>query len=727
MYQAATTNNPTSINTCSTLVNLNSNQTDFHYNNSRGNNNIINNNNNDNFFRRLSTTLAEAAEEAPVGYSALAEHGNLAISHHTEVSTSQQEQYYANKNEDLLLDIQQSETGRISSGTNFDEPIERRYQQERQLSCNEQTQGTLTLDEIGAILNSKEFSFDFQHEAGDHKLRPTALPCTPVAINQNNHCLNGNSDSDNNQNFTKQEIHTPNEEKTKAAIYEHLRRSIEGTEDLGRTDNDDRILLSSNNNHPNLKLTTGQSSSGETPITDKVNNIQDSSRTTNLMKNISTTTTRNNNMAAKNNGLNMDEAQQQPFVEIIEQPAKCALRFRYKCEGRSAGSLPGVNSTADQKTYPSIRINNYTGRAVVVISCVTKEAPYLAHPHNLVGKEGCKKGICTIVINNYEAQMVRSFSGLGIQCVKRKDIEESLNLRESINVDPFRNGFQHKLNSSNIDLNVVRLCFQVFIEGSTPNKCDVPLRPVVSDSIHDKKAMSDLIITKLSHCSAPASGGREVILLCDRIARDDIQLRFYEEREGKLIWETYMDISPTDVHKQVAICFKSPKYYNENIQQPVMARLQLKRLSDQQMSEPRLFQFLPCESEEDMVQRKRQKIEWANMNHYVLDNILLQQQPNCSTGNPLLPVPQVPQLPLGELSMHRQHHLQQQHQQPASNLLDGPFQHPNELQQHNNTTTTNTNNLNHLQRQQAHQNTSQHDAAASTTTNTSTATAIYNR
>lgn len=339
---------------------------------------------------------------------------------------------------------------------------------------------------------------------------------------------------------------------------------------------------------------------------------------------------------------NLIPENRRPHVEIVEQPAKCSLRFRYRCEGRSAGALPGINSTMENKTYPSIKIHDYVGRAVVVVSCVTKDAPYKAHPHNIVGKEGCKKGICTIVINN-ELDTIKSFSSLGIQCVKKKDIDESLSLRESINVDPFRNGFEHKLCGSTIDLNVVRLCFQVFIEGSIPFKCDIPLVPVVSDPIHDKKAMSDLVITKLSHCSAPATGGREVILLCDRISKDDIQIRFYEERDEKLIWETHTDLAPTDIHKQVAICFKTPKYYNENITQPVMCKIQLKRISDKQVSEPRLFQFLPCESDEDIISRKRQKIEWVNMNYYALDNIL---QPN-------------------QAQAQHNHHHQQQHQQQA--------------------------------------------------------------
>lgn len=63
-------------------------------------------------------------------------------------------------------------------------------------------------------------------------------------------------------------------------------------------------------------------------------------------------------------------------VKITEQPAPKALRFRYECEGRSAGSIPGANSTSDNKTYPSIQVVNYRGRAVVVVSCVTKEQPY---------------------------------------------------------------------------------------------------------------------------------------------------------------------------------------------------------------------------------------------------------------------------------------------------------------------------------------------------------------
>lgn len=127
-------------------------------------------------------------------------------------------------------------------------------------------------------------------------------------------------------------------------------------------------------------------------------------------------------------------------MKIVEQPASKALRFRYECEGRSAGSIPGASSTPENKTFPSIQVVGYKGRAVVVVSCVTKDEPYRPHPHNLVGREGCKKGVCTMEIS--PDTMCVTFSNLGIQCVKKKDIENALRVREEIKVDPFMSKFE---------------------------------------------------------------------------------------------------------------------------------------------------------------------------------------------------------------------------------------------------------------------------------------------
>ncbi|XP_014470289.1 PREDICTED: embryonic polarity protein dorsal-like [Dinoponera quadriceps] len=282
---------------------------------------------------------------------------------------------------------------------------------------------------------------------------------------------------------------------------------------------------------------------------------------------------------------------EQPYVKIIEQPASKALRFRYECEGRSAGSIPGANSTPENKTFPSIRIIGYKGRAMVVVSCVTKDAPYRPHPHNLVGKEVCKQGVCTVEVP--AGNMIVTFSNLGIQCVKKKDIEEALKVREELRVDPFRTGFEHKKQPTNIDLNAVRLCFQVFLEGSRKGKFTKPLAPIVSDPIYDKKAMSDLVICKLSHCSAPVAGGMEMILLCEKVAKEDIQVRFFEEDDGQLLWEGFGDFQPTHVHKQTAIAFRTPTYRMQQVEQPVQVHIQLKRPSDGATSEPLPFQMLP--------------------------------------------------------------------------------------------------------------------------------------
>lgn len=283
------------------------------------------------------------------------------------------------------------------------------------------------------------------------------------------------------------------------------------------------------------------------------------------------------------------------YVDIIEQPASKALRFRYECEGRSAGSIPGKSSTSENKTYPTIQVVGYNGRAVVVVSCVTRDEPFRPHPHNLVGREGCKKGVCTLEIP--PDTMTVSFSNLGIQCVKKKDIESSLRTREEIRVDPFRTGFSHKHHPTSIDLNAVRLCFQVFLEGDKKGKFTVPLSPVVSEPILDKKASADLVIVKLSDCNSHVDGGRkDIILLCEKVAKEDIQIRFFEEKDGKTVWEGYADFQSNQVHKQTSIWFRAPKYRTLEVTEPVKAFIQLKRPSDGATSESLPFEFLPLDA-----------------------------------------------------------------------------------------------------------------------------------
>ncbi len=70
------------------------------------------------------------------------------------------------------------------------------------------------------------------------------------------------------------------------------------------------------------------------------------------------------------------------------------------------------------------------------------------------------------------------------------------------------------------------------------------------------QAKRELQIMDISDTTSPATGGKKIILLCERVSRDDIRVKFYDERG----WEAHADFSPSDVHKQYAIAFKTPRY-----------------------------------------------------------------------------------------------------------------------------------------------------------------------
>uniref|UniRef100_H3CAH8 Nuclear factor kappa B subunit 1 n=1 Tax=Tetraodon nigroviridis TaxID=99883 RepID=H3CAH8_TETNG len=328
-----------------------------------------------------------------------------------------------------------------------------------------------------------------------------------------------------------------------------------------------------------------------------------------------------------------------PFLQIVEQPKQRGFRFRYGCEGPSHGGLPGASSEKNRNTYPTINVNNYQGPARVVVQLVTAlhQSPQL-HAHSLVGKQ-CEKGICTADLQP-KLPVLCSFPNLGILHVTKKNVTKTLEERM---VEAFRMGHnygvcihpeidgqqgevrvpreltdhQRSLISSaaavqakDMDLSVVRLMFTVFLPDSDGG-FSRRLEPVVSDPIYDSKApnASNLKIVRMDRTAGCVSGGEEVYLLCDKVQKDDIQVRFYEEDDSGLTWEALGDFSPTDVHRQFAIVFKTPKYRDQNLQKPTSVFVQLKRKSDNETSEPKPFTYHPqvIGSDKEEVQRKRQK------------------------------------------------------------------------------------------------------------------------
>ncbi|XP_030324560.1 histone-lysine N-methyltransferase 2D [Calypte anna] len=129
-----------------------------------------------------------------------------------------------------------------------------------------------------------------------------------------------------------------------------------------------------------------------------------------------------------------------PRLVITEQPKQRGMRFRYQCEGRSAGSILGESSTEATKTLPAIELLQCQDiPEVTVTAClVWKDWPHRVHPHGLVGKD-CANGLCRVVLKP-QTNPKHSFSNLGIQCVKKKEIEAAIERKLQLGIDPFKGG-----------------------------------------------------------------------------------------------------------------------------------------------------------------------------------------------------------------------------------------------------------------------------------------------
>ncbi|XP_061646167.1 proto-oncogene c-Rel isoform X1 [Phyllopteryx taeniolatus] len=293
----------------------------------------------------------------------------------------------------------------------------------------------------------------------------------------------------------------------------------------------------------------------------------------------------------------------EPAIRIFEQPRPRGMRFRYKCEGRSAGSIPGENSTDNNRTYPSLQILNYCGKGKVCVYLVTKNEPYRPHPHDLVGKD-CKDGY-------YEAEFgpdrkVIAFQNLGIRCMKKREVKDAILQRISRGINPFNVPQEQLLQTEEYDLNVVRLCIQVFLQDDTSHYTRA-LNPVVSNPIYDNRApnTAELRICRVNSNSGSVKGGDEIFLLCDKVQKDDIEVRFFSS-DG---WEAKGSFSQADVHRQVAIVFKTPPFYNASITESVTVHMQLRRPSDLEVSEPLDFRYLPHDKDPYGYNKKKRSRE----------------------------------------------------------------------------------------------------------------------
>uniref|UniRef100_A0A6I8NP84 Nuclear factor kappa B subunit 2 n=1 Tax=Ornithorhynchus anatinus TaxID=9258 RepID=A0A6I8NP84_ORNAN len=291
----------------------------------------------------------------------------------------------------------------------------------------------------------------------------------------------------------------------------------------------------------------------------------------------------------------------EPPMETGHSGPQRGFRFRYGCEGPSHGGLPGASSEKGRKTYPTVKICNYVGLAKIEVDLVTHSDPPRAHAHSLVGKQCTELGVCVVSVGPKD--MTAQFNNLGVLHVTKKNMMEimmqklqrqRLRTRPQGLTDAERRELEQEAKELKkvMDLSIVRLRFSAFLRASD-GSFSLPLCPVISQPIHDSKSpgASNLKISRMDKTAGSVRGGDEVYLLCDKVQKDDIEVRFYEDDENG--WQAFGDFSPTDVHKQYAIVFRTPPYHKMRIERPVTVFLQLKRKRGGDVSDSKQFTYYP--------------------------------------------------------------------------------------------------------------------------------------
>ena len=162
---------------------------------------------------------------------------------------------------------------------------------------------------------------------------------------------------------------------------------------------------------------------------------------------------------------------------------------------------------------------------------------------------------------------------------------------------------------SDIDLHTVRLAFQVFVHVKGSDKKD-ELRPVFTDPIIGMGKGRELTICKVSDVVSPATGGKKILLFCEKVVRKGIEIQFFEgDRSDNVIWSAIVPVKPENVHHQYGIEFDTPPYKDVQIEDPVKVYFQMaKRNTDISPSEPIAFEYYPVNFAEKM-KRKRIKLQ----------------------------------------------------------------------------------------------------------------------
>jgi len=102
-----------------------------------------------------------------------------------------------------------------------------------------------------------------------------------------------------------------------------------------------------------------------------------------------------------------------------------------------------------------------------------------------------------------------------------------------------------------------------------------------------------LQIMDISDISSPVEGGKKLIILCEKVTREDIKVRFYDPASS---WEAWGEFNASEVHKQYAISLKTPQYGDGHIKEKRRVFVELVKPSDDSTSEPQEFFYVPSDA-----------------------------------------------------------------------------------------------------------------------------------
>ncbi|XP_024084526.1 nuclear factor NF-kappa-B p105 subunit isoform X2 [Cimex lectularius] len=312
--------------------------------------------------------------------------------------------------------------------------------------------------------------------------------------------------------------------------------------------------------------------------------------------------------------------QHQPRLQIVDQPQKL-FRFRYIKEStKPHGPLRGAaseNSSRQLKTGPKVRLHNFNGEAI--IRCwLTNVNTKCASPHQLVGQTENGKityephDIVVNSANNYTA----SFDKLNIIHVVSKNKsyckyyeQKKMHICSGFKA-PAQLNFNYETTVKEIkslEKNMTSLYFQVFVKEMGQYR---QIAETISDPIKNKKnpKTNNLRICRACSVKGSCEGGQEVFLFVEKVVKA-IKIRFFEEDEetNEEIWSAYAQFDPLDIHHQVAIAIRTPRYKNTDITEEVKVYFQLERESDGAVSPRVTYYYTPSENRlySDSVSKKR--------------------------------------------------------------------------------------------------------------------------